>query len=933
MADDYLTPEQKARFEKIDPRLGEAGWVVQRFKEMNLAAGAGVAVREYPTPTGPVDYALYVDRKLVGTLEAKKAGEVLTKVEVQTRRYADGLEQDAQAKGLPHWRLPLPFHYTSTGEQTMFVDLRDPIPRPRETFTFHRPDTLCDWAKEEESLRTRLQQLPPLDPSGLRTVQVEAIEGLEASLAESRPRALVKVTGGAGKTYLGAAETYRLLKFGGMKRVLFLVDRLNLGRQAYDEFVNYVTPDDGRKFGDIYTVQLLRKNKIDDAAAVVITTLQRFYRTLRGDTDTPEDLEETSLFEIEALADETPVEVSYRPDLPIEKFDLIWIDECHRSIYGKYGQVLDYFDSFKFGLSATPVGATYGYFDGNVVKDYTYEESVIDGINVDYAVYRIKTEISEGGATVDEGEVVKVRDRLTRKTSRRTLDDELTYDKKKLDRAVVAPDQIRTVIRAFRDRCLPEMFPDRSEVPKTLIFCKTDSHAEDVLKIIREEFAGDWDFAKKITYRAEGKTDDLVRDLRNDSKLRIAVTVDQLATGTDVRALECLIFLRFVNSRTYFEQMKYRGVRTIDVNDLRAVTGSATEKERFILVDCVGITDEGHAWTAAPPLERDRTVPLDSLLQQVAMGVTSDEVLTTVGARLKRLDKRLDEEQRDEIQQLLGKPLAEVARDLVVAASPDKQEDAAIAARGEPDDPIADIKPPTDEEIAAVAEQMVTAATEPLLDAKAREAILNAQRDLDQIIDVITQDTLLSATVVDRDEAEQVVETFKEFIETNRDEFIALKAFYEAPYRRRLTLPELKKLADGIKKPPYLLTPERVWDAYEKLESARVRGHGGKIAADLVSLVRFTLGEDDELVPHREVVRLRFDLWLTEQGESEKFTAQQLRWLEMVRDHVEESVTIDTEDFDLDPFAQAGGLIGAHQAFGDELAAVLAELNERLVGV
>ena len=266
-----------------------------------------------------------------------------------------------------------------------------------------------------------------------------------------------------------------------------------------------MTPDDGRKLGDLYNVQLLRANNVDPAAAVVITTLQRFYRMLRGDPDTPEDIEETSLFELEARADDTPIEVSYRSELPIEMFDLIWIDECHRSIYGKYGQVLDYFDSFKFGLSATPVGATYGYFDGNVVTDYTYEESVIDGINVDYAVYRIRTEITEGGATVAEGETVKVRDRQTRQTSRRELDDALTYDEKKLDRAVVAPDQIRTHIKAFRDHCLPEMFPGRSEVPKTLIFCKDDSHAEDVLKIVREEFGGDWDFAKKVTYRSTEK--------------------------------------------------------------------------------------------------------------------------------------------------------------------------------------------------------------------------------------------------------------------------------------------------------------------------------------------------------------------------------------------------------------------------------------------
>ena len=413
-------------------------------------------------------------------------------------------------------------------------------------FTFHRPETLREWVKEASSLRARLRHMPLLDPTGLRAAQVDAIQGLERSSAQSRARALVKVTGGAGKTYLGAAETYRLLKHAEMKRVLFLVDRLNLGRQAYDGIRQL--DHAGRRpqvQESLYNIQLLRANNVDPAAARRSHEhCSAFYRTLCGEPRDPEDIEETSLFELEARADDTPVEVSYRSELPIEMFDFIWIDECHRSIYGKYGQVLDYFDSFKFGLSATPVGATYGYFDGNVVTDYTYEESVIDGINVDFAVYRIKTEITEkrmppiSRGRDSQGSAIE----QTRKTEPTCeLDDELTYDEKKLDRAVVAPDQIRTHIKAFRDHCLPEMFPGRSEVPKTLIFCKDDSHAEDVLKIVRGEFAeADWDFAQKSPL-SKGKREDrdLIRDYAQRPELRIAVSVDQIATGTDIKAIEC----------------------------------------------------------------------------------------------------------------------------------------------------------------------------------------------------------------------------------------------------------------------------------------------------------------------------------------------------------------------------------------------------------
>lgn len=930
--------EEIAR-EHIDQLLRQAGWVIQDRKAMNIGAARGVAVREFPIPGGEIDYLLYVDRKVIGAIEAKAYGETLSGVEPQSKRYSDGFEAVADEKGYPRWQLPLPFHYISTGIETVFVDLRDPAPRPRDLFAFHKPEALASWVQEGSSVRQRLQLLPPLITEGLRDVQIEAITSLERSLAEARPKALAKMSGGAGKTYVGAAESYRLLKFAGMKRVLFLVDRRNLGKQAYDEFTNWVTPDDGRKFGEIYNIQLLRSNTIDPAASVVITTLQRLYSAIRGEAETDDEIEESSLFELEAGVDQTPVEVTYRPELPIELFDFVWIDECHRSIYGKYGQVLDYFDAFKTGLSATPTGVTYGYFDGNVVTDYSYEQSVLDGINVDFKVFRIKTEITENGSVIGKGEPVRLRDRATRKPTYLELDEELVYDQAKLDRQVVAPDQIRTIIRTFKDS-LPEIFPGRKEVPKTVVFCKDDSHAEDVLKIVREVFGGDWHFAQKITYKSQGNTDDLIRDMRNDPRFRIAVTVDQISTGTDIKALECLIFMRYVGSRTHFDQMKYRGVRTIDPTDLQSVTGSADEKTHFVLVDCVGISDDEHAWTDTKPLDREPTVPLKKLLEQVAMGVTKPELLTTIAARLTRLDKRLSEAQRAEVEEKVGQSLAELAEALVEAADANKAELAARAALS--DDPAkaaaegeviviegAEVIAPTEEQIAAASEQLVQRAVEPLMKPEVREVITTLQTTIEQVIDLSSQDKVLFAGPVDRGGAEEIVKTFKQFIEEHADEYVALKALFAQPYRRRITLSEIKQLAAAIKAPPYLLTPEKVWLAYEKLSADKVKGHGGRIPADLVSLLRFTLEQDDELVPYTEIVRLRFDLWLTEQG-AEKFSAEQLRWLEMVRDHMEESLTIEAEDFDLDPFIQEGGMVGARRAFGAELETLLEQLNDRL---
>jgi type I restriction enzyme R subunit len=940
MSSDNRQPEEIAR-EHIDQLLRQAGWVIQGRKQINLHAGRGVAVREFPIPGGEIDYLLYLDRKVIGAIEAKKYGETLTGVEPQSKRYSDGFQAVADEKGYPCWELPLPFHYISTGIETVLVDLRDPAPKPRDLFAFHKPKTLAAWVQEGSALRKRLQLLPPLNGDGLRDVQVQAITNLERSLAAAKPKALTKMSGGAGKTYVGAAESYRLLKFAGMRRILFLVDRRNLGRQAYDEFTNWITPDDGRKFGEIYNIQLLRSNAIDPAASVVITTMQRLYAILRGEAETDDEIEESSLFELESGVDQTPVEVVYRPDLPIELFDFIWIDECHRSIYGKYGQVLDYFDAFKSGLTATPTGITYGYFDGNVVTDYSYEQSVIDGINVDFKVFRIKTEISESGSVIGQGETVRLRDRATRKTSYLELDEELDYDEKKLDRQVVARDQIRTIIRTFKAK-LPEIFPGRTEVPKTVIFCKDDSHAEDVLKIVRDVFDADWYFAQKITYKSQGNTDDLIRDMRNDPRFRIAVTVDQISTGTDIKAIECLIFMRYVGSRSHFDQMKYRGVRTIDTTDLKAVTGSADEKTHFVLVDCVGVSDDDRAWTETKPLDRDPTVPLKKLLEQLAMGVAKPELLTTLAARLALLDKRLSDNQKAEVDAKTGTSLTGIAELLVEAADPNKAELDAKAALGEADDGVPsggevvflegrEVIEPNEGQVAEAREKLVAVAVEPLMKPEVRQLITTLQKTVEQVIDLVSQDKLLFAGPVDRGGAEEIVKSFKEFIEAHNDEYVALKALYSAPYRRRLTLSEIKKLAEAIKSPPYFLTPEKVWEAYEKIEASRVKGHGGKIPADLVSLLRFTLGQDDELVPHREIVRLRFDLWLQEQGGPDKFSAEQLRWLEMVRDHMEESLTIEKDDFDLEPFLQEGGMVGARRAFGQELETLLEQLNDMVV--
>lgn len=463
-----MKPEEKAR-RRIDALLEAAGWSVQDMSHLNLAASLGMAVREFPLESGFADYLLFVDRKAVGVIEAKPEGTTLSGVAEQSGTYLTSLPAN-----IPHVQLPLPFAYESTGIETFFRDERDPDPRSRRAFAFHRPETLWEWLEQGDTLRARLQAMPPLITEGLRDCQTEAIVNLEQSFAQARPRALIQMATGSGKTYAAVSFIYRLIKFAAARRVLFLVDRNNLGRQTLREFQQYVTPDDGRKFTELYNVQHLTSNTLDPVSRVTVTTIQRLYSMLKGDPEFDAEIEEHSLFEI-APGDERSREVAYNPQMPIETFDFIVTDECHRSIYNLWRQVLEYFDAFITGLTATPSRQTLGFFHQNLVTEYSHERAVADGVNVGYEVYRIRTQITASGSKVEAGYYVDKRDKLTRQTRWELLDQDLEYTARRLDRDVVAMDQIRTVVRTFKGRLFTEVFPGRNEVPKTLVFANPAS--------------------------------------------------------------------------------------------------------------------------------------------------------------------------------------------------------------------------------------------------------------------------------------------------------------------------------------------------------------------------------------------------------------------------------------------------------------------------
>jgi type I restriction enzyme, R subunit len=917
-------PEQIAR-DNIDKQLIACGWIIQNIKQINLNAGIGIAVKEYVTDVGPADYVLFVDGKPCGVLEAKREeeGHKLNIHEDQTEGYA--------AAKLKHLKNePLPFVYLSTGEITRFTDFTDPKPRAREVFSFHRPETLREWLKKDKSLRKRLHDLPALQTPGLRECQIKAINNLETSFKENRPRALIQMATGSGKTFAAITFIYRLLKFAKAKRILFLVDTRNLGEQAEQEFMSYLPNDDNRKFTELYSVQRLKSSYIPTDSQVCISTIQRLYSILKG-TELEEAAEEENPNERRYQPKEIPP-VEYDPKMPIEFFDFIVIDECHRSIYNLWKQVLEYYDAFEIGLTATPDKRTIGYFDQNLVSEYSHEMAVADGVNVGYEVFIIDTRVTFQGATLWKGEYIEHRERLSRKKRMELQDEDEEYSSKQLDNDVVNPNQIRTIIRTFKEN-LPGIFEKRNdkngnfEVPKTLIFAKTDSHANDIIDIVREEFAEENKFCKKITYTSDDPKS-ILSQFRNGYYPRIAVTVDMIATGTDVKPLECLLFMRDVKSKNYFEQMKGRGTRTIMIDDLRKVTPTAQwTKDHFVIVDAIGVTRS--LKTDSRPLEKKPGVPLKELLQAITVGARDEELFTTLASRLARLDKQITEKERNKFaEKANGKTVSQVVKDLLNAFNPDVLEEL-----------VSRIMHNNVGSSPASIEASINTETEKLQNNAARvftgelnEYIENVRRAHEQRIDLTNPDEVIKVgwDKDNKEKANEIVMDFSGWMLEHKDELLALQIFYNQPFRRReLTYSMIKDVLEMLQNDKPALAPLNIWRAYEALEKCNGSPRNELIA--IISLIRRVSGLDKTLTAYDTTVDKNFqELVFKKQAGATKFNEEQMQWLRMIKDYVISSFHIEKEDFDLNPFNAQGGLGKMWQLFGEKTEEIINELNEVL---
>lgn len=901
---DSLLPEQKARV-KIDQMLKDSGWTVVPRDDFTPDAVNAQAVEENLMKGNlEADYILYLDGKAIAVLEAKREENKLgLEVAEQAQNYGNILPDWVQA-----WKTPLPFIFLCNGDLLLFKDMREAKPSYKVLKKMFTPKEIVNLAGDDiNSQFAKLPALPPVGPKGLRECQFEAITNLEISFKQGLKKALIVLATGAGKTFTACTAAYRLLNYMGAKRVLFLVDRNNLGKQAEGEFGTYKLTETGNAFSDEYIVHRLRNVEKIGNASVVISTIQRLFAALTGqEVDEPDDDEEMEHDE------DTPgkqVQLTGNVLLPSDFFDVIIIDECHRSIYGDWQQVLTYFNNAKIiGLTATPTPEAMAFFNKNRVVNYTLEKSIADGVNVPPRVYRIKTEISEAGGTLNEGEKVTKVSNLTGKGQNQKQKYDKDYTKTELDRSVVVPSQIETVVRAYKDAIYESLYPEREKnwymIPKTLFFAKKESHAQDILKAIEKVFKDEFPdkklpehFAQLITCKS-GNSNQLISDFRNNKDFRIAITVTLVATGTDVRPLEVLVFMRDINSEVLYTQMKGRGCRTIDDDKLRNVTTNANSKDFYYLIDAVGVTEHEKSMPTPNGGEgRKKVLSLKDLLEHLAHGEVSNENLNLLAGYLSNVNKKAEPEDLIELNELIKTTaIKQICLDIYAAIDPDN--------KAFPE--YKDINDPNTERKALISAL--------INNVKARKKLLEVNAGFIKIA-VEETDKLISAGF-SKEQSKQYIDSFEKYLEENKDEVEALRILYNQE-KVAITYSMLKDLEKKLLAYNNQFKSEFLWTCYQTLdgETGNVKPLNKEtelgVLTNLIQLVRYGYKIEKELVSLKRRFGSYFNLYCGQAWR--KFTPEQVEIVQQIAEYIVQNgcvTNIELNNAKHDLFVKAGLIFG-----------------------
>lgn len=902
---DSLLPEQKARV-KIDQMLKDSGWTVVPRDDFTPDAVNAQAVEENLMKGNlEADYILYLDGKAIAVLEAKREENKLgLEVAEQAQNYGNILPDWVQA-----WKTPLPFIFLCNGDLLLFKDMREDKPSYKVLKKMFTPKEIVNLAGDDiNSQFAKLPALPPVGPKGLRECQFEAITNLEISFKQGLKKALIVLATGAGKTFTACTAAYRLLNYMGAKRVLFLVDRNNLGKQAEGEFGTYKLTETGNAFSDEYIVHRLRNVEKIGNASVVISTIQRLFAALTG-----QELDETDDDEEMEHDEDTPgkqVQLTGNVLLPSDFFDVIIIDECHRSIYGDWQQVLTYFNNAKIiGLTATPTPEAMAFFNKNRVVNYTLEKSIADGVNVPPRVYRIKTEISEAGGTLNEGEKVTKVSNLTGKGQNQKQKYDKDYTKTELDRSVVVPSQIETVVRAYKDAIFESLYPDRKKdwnmIPKTLFFAKKETHADAILEAINKVFGEEFpdgklpeNYVQKITCTA-GNSNQLISDFRNNKDFRIAITVTLVATGTDVRPLEVLVFMRDINSEVLYTQMKGRGCRTIDDDKLRNVTTNANSKDFYYLIDAVGVTEHEKSMPTPNGGEgRKKVLSLKDLLEHLAHGEVSNENLNLLAGYLSNVNKKAEPEDLIELNELIKTTtIKQICLDIYAAIDPDN--------KAFPE--YKDINDPNTERKALISAL--------INNVKARKKLLEVNAGFIKIA-VEETDKLISAGF-SKEQSKQYIDSFEKYLEENKDEVEALRILYNQE-KVAITYSMLKDLEKKLLAYNNQFKSEFLWTCYQTLngESGKVKPLNKEtelgVLTNLIPLVRYGYKIDNELVSLKRRFGSYFNLYCGQAWR--KFKPEQVEIVQQIAEYIVQNgciTNIELNKAKHDLFVKAIPIFGA----------------------
>jgi len=848
--------EIQTRVEVINRKLMQCGWNTIPYTHEITIPPSPTTVTEYPTKSGPADYILFINQNPVAIVEAKKASCDPYDSLTQAQRYS----RDFSHSPFRFRDYHIPFIYSSNGNDIWFQDLRRKESRSRKIFHFHSSEFLLDLLNWDDAKAREFLSTVPNDNIFLRYYQREAIEAIEKALLKNKRRMLVAMATGTGKTFMAVSLIYRLIKSGMFKRVLFLVDRRELAKQTENAFANF-EPEIGRKFDKIYQVVNLEENEIPKNAEVCVCTIQRMYSILKG-KETPQLTESDDPWEWDT--EDTPV--GYNPEIPVDTFECIISDECHRSIYNKWKIVLDYFDAIQIGLTATPAAHTHAYFDQNIVYSYPYEKAIPDGYLVDFDVTNIMTDITTSGIEIQPGQPLILRDKDTGYKTTVLPEDELNFDTSEIERKITVIDRNRKIV--------DEVSRYIKEDQKTLVFAVDDAHANQLVKLFRERYSHLGDrFVQKITYKIDRPLK-RIREFRNRKYPMIAVTVDMLSTGVDIPAIENIVFVRPVKSRILFWQMLGRGTRKCD----------EIGKSHFIVFDCVGVAqafkDNDPEFGKLYPTHQAKEIK--EIIDQLKIKWRVKENIEILAKKLNRIAKEIDPEFTPKLATFI--PEGDLNSFTSSLKERFKRDYKGTLSLFENDEFL---------------------------------ALLENYPKIPRyfIIDEISKDEVIASeylfhTIDDRNlKPEDYIKSFEKFVKENKDKIDALRILLGKP--REFRVSELKEIHHILASQPEIFTEDRLKRAYQNQ------------LADIIAFIKHAASGEPLISPEERVERALQGIY-----EGYEFTPPQREWLELIKAHLIQNLYIEREDFYDIPFSRKGGWKIANQIFEFKLPDLLNEINE-----